>query len=176
MWFSNPRPEVAEEAAELAERVGDPELLAYAWAGKCMAAFRAGDFDTAFVWAQKRFGMLDEISDPDHVADIYEFAVGSLCRLEPIKGVEELVQGFARAATGRPKLRLLLGGDGPLKDRLLDLARRAGMGDRVSIEGAWVRPADVLPALDLFVLASLVQCLKPVRCVDSLLSHATSED
>jgi len=83
-----------------------------------------------------------------------EFAVGSLCRLEPIKGVEELVQGFARAATGRPKLRLLLGGDGPLKDRLLDLARRAGMGDRVSIEGAWVRAAEFLPALDLFVLAS----------------------
>src|SRR5439155_1611572 len=39
-----------------------------------------------------------------------------------------------------------------LAERLL--ARRAGMGDRVSIEGAWVRPAEFLPALDLFVLAS----------------------
>ena len=75
LWFSNPRPEVAEEATALAERVGEPELLGYAWAGECMAAFRAGDFETAFGWAQKRFGMLDEISDPDHVADIYEFAV-----------------------------------------------------------------------------------------------------
>jgi len=83
-----------------------------------------------------------------------EFAVGSLCRLEPIKGVEDLVQGFARAAAGTPRLRLLLGGDGPLRDQLLELARRAGLADRVTIEGAWVSAEEFLPALDLFVLAS----------------------
>ncbi len=83
-----------------------------------------------------------------------EFAVGSLCRLEPVKGVEDLVQGFARAAAGVPRLRLLLGGDGSLKDRLLDRARRAGLEDRVSIGGAWVSAPEFLPALDLFVLAS----------------------
>ncbi|OLC54089.1 MAG: hypothetical protein AUH92_04730 [Acidobacteria bacterium 13_1_40CM_4_69_4] len=83
-----------------------------------------------------------------------EFAVGSLCRLERIKGVEELVRGFARAAGGRPRLRLWLVGDGSLRDPLLRMARRAGLADRVSIAGSWVRAQEFLPALDLFVLAS----------------------
>jgi len=83
-----------------------------------------------------------------------EFVVGTLCRLEPVKGVEELLDGFARAARFRPRLRLLLGGDGPLRDRLQHEARVAGLSDRVLIGGSWVRAPDFLPALDLFVLAS----------------------
>jgi len=84
-----------------------------------------------------------------------EFAVGTLCRLEPVKGVEDLLLGFTRAALVRPRLRLLLGGDGPLRDRLLQQARDAGLADRVLIGGSWVRAPEFLPALDLFVLASL---------------------
>jgi len=83
-----------------------------------------------------------------------EFAVGTLCRLEPVKGVEEMLDGFARAAKVHPRLRLLLGGDGPLRDRLLHDAREAGLSDRVVIGGSWVRAPDFLPALDLFVLTS----------------------
>jgi glycosyltransferase involved in cell wall biosynthesis len=83
-----------------------------------------------------------------------EFVVGTLCRLEPVKGAEDLLRAFLLAAAGRPGLRLIFGGDGPLRDRLLDLARQAGRADRVVIDGSWVRPEDFLPALDLFVLAS----------------------
>ncbi len=83
-----------------------------------------------------------------------EFAVGTLCRLEAVKGVEELLHGFARASSVRPQLRLLLAGDGPLRDRLVRQARDAGLQDRVLIGGSWVRATEFLPALDLFVLAS----------------------
>ncbi len=83
-----------------------------------------------------------------------EVVVGSLCRLEPIKGVEDLVRGFLMAARSRPALRLYLGGDGPLRDRLLNLARDSGLGERVTIAASWITPEEALPALDLFVLAS----------------------
>jgi glycosyltransferase involved in cell wall biosynthesis len=82
------------------------------------------------------------------------FAIGTLCRLEPIKGVEDLLRGFLQAAADRPRLRLILAGDGPLRERLRDLARDSGLLQRVHVATGWVRPEEVLPALDLFVLAS----------------------
>jgi glycosyltransferase involved in cell wall biosynthesis len=83
-----------------------------------------------------------------------DLVVGSLCRLEPIKGVQELLQGFLRAAASNPRLRLLVGGDGPLKEELLRRTLVSGRRDRVTITGVWVSPEDVLPALDIFVMAS----------------------
>ena len=83
-----------------------------------------------------------------------DFAIGTLCRLEPVKGAEELLHAFLLAAEAQPRLRLVIGGDGPLRERLLDRARAAGRAERVVIDGSWVRPEDLLPALDLFVLAS----------------------
>lgn len=83
-----------------------------------------------------------------------DLAVGSLCRLEPIKGVEDLLLGFLRAAATNRRLRLFLGGDGPLGEALLRRAGLSGLRDRVAITGAWAAPEDVLPALDIFVMAS----------------------
>jgi len=83
-----------------------------------------------------------------------DLVVGTLCRLEPIKGAEELVRGFTLAAQDRPRLRLFVCGDGPLRMHLQDLAREAGIPERVRLEGRWVAPESVLPALDMFVLAS----------------------
>ncbi len=93
--------------------------------------------------ARRRFGFAEG-----------HLVIGSLCRLEAIKGVEDLARGFVLAARDRSRLRLLLGGDGPHRDRLLALARDSGLGDRILILSSWVEPAEVLPALDLFVLAS----------------------
>jgi glycosyltransferase involved in cell wall biosynthesis len=83
-----------------------------------------------------------------------DLVVGTLCRLEPVKGTEDLLEGFAMAARSRPHLRLVIGGDGPLRESLAALARSHGLGDRVRVEGRWMPPEEVLPALDLFVLAS----------------------
>lgn len=83
-----------------------------------------------------------------------DLVVGSLGRLEAIKGAEDLLRGFLLAAAKRSRLRLRISGDGPLRDRLAGLTRAAGMQDRVAIGGTWESPETVLPALDLFVLAS----------------------
>jgi len=80
--------------------------------------------------------------------------VGTLARLEPIKGVEEVVRGFCAVARSRPHLHLFVAGDGPLRARLIDLARRAGVLERVRLAGEWIAPEEILPALDIFVLAS----------------------
>jgi glycosyltransferase involved in cell wall biosynthesis len=83
-----------------------------------------------------------------------DIAIGTLCRLEPIKGVEDLLNGFVMAASRRPRLRLFLGGEGPLAERLLSVARAAGVEERVSVTGSWWAAPDFLPALDLFALVS----------------------
>jgi len=82
------------------------------------------------------------------------FVVGALCRLEAIKGPDLLLEGFARAAASRPRLRLFLGGEGALRPRLLARAAIAGLSQRVTLADGWVSPADVLPALDLYVQSS----------------------
>jgi len=71
--------EAAREASELAERSGDTDLRSYAWGARAVVAFAGGDFDASLTWSQLRLDVLGEISDPDHVADIYEIAIPSYC-------------------------------------------------------------------------------------------------
>jgi class 3 adenylate cyclase len=77
-WERN-TPEAAREASELAERSADVELRSYAWGARGTVAFAEADFASALTWAQRRLDVKDEISDPDHVAEIYEQAIPSHC-------------------------------------------------------------------------------------------------
>jgi class 3 adenylate cyclase/tetratricopeptide (TPR) repeat protein len=77
-WERN-TPEAAREAYEIAERSADLDLRSYAWAARAVVAFAEGDFESALSWSQRRLDVLHDISDPDHVADIYEIAIPSLC-------------------------------------------------------------------------------------------------
>jgi class 3 adenylate cyclase len=61
----------AVEASAIAERLGNVELRAAAWDARGIASFVAGEFDHGRAWAERRFELLDEISDPDIRADIY---------------------------------------------------------------------------------------------------------
>jgi class 3 adenylate cyclase len=77
-WERN-TPVAAREASELAERSGDVELRSYAWGARGAVAFNERDFESALTWSQRRLNVKDEISDPDHVADIYEITIPSYC-------------------------------------------------------------------------------------------------
>jgi glycosyltransferase involved in cell wall biosynthesis len=129
----------AEE--HLARGIGRPGQFTVVRSGIDMRPFRTSAKRRAA--CRERFGLRDD-----------EFAVGTLCRLEPIKGVDDLLRGFLLASSTRPRLRLILAGDGPLKSRLIDAARRAGAMARIALTTSWVSGPDVLPALDLFALVS----------------------
>ncbi len=61
----------AREASAIAEQLGDVELRSQAWDVRGIAEFVAGRYELGRAFAERRFELLDEISDPDHRADIY---------------------------------------------------------------------------------------------------------
>ncbi|HUT32702.1 MAG TPA: glycosyltransferase family 4 protein [Planctomycetota bacterium] len=84
-----------------------------------------------------------------------ELVLLTVRRLVPRMGLGQLIRAFALASAKRPGLRLVVGGEGPLRGHLEELARAAG--GRVDFTGL-VPPADLprhLQAADLFMLPSL---------------------
>jgi glycosyltransferase involved in cell wall biosynthesis len=80
--------------------------------------------------------------------------IGFLGRLEPVKGLPVLLDAMARL---RVPATLVIGGEGPERERLRGLVQAAGLGKRVSFVGE-VAYADVpgfLKALDVLVLPSV---------------------
>jgi DNA-binding SARP family transcriptional activator len=71
--YSRPEAAVAAaaEANEIAQRLPDVELRSYALRAEVDAALAEGRYDEARALAERRMALLDEISDPDHVADVY---------------------------------------------------------------------------------------------------------
>jgi glycosyltransferase involved in cell wall biosynthesis len=61
--------------------------------------------------------------------------IGSIGRLSAEKGYENLLRAAARLVPNRPRLHLLLVGDGPERRSLVDLAAALGIADRVHLPG-----------------------------------------
>lgn len=83
-----------------------------------------------------------------------ESMIGTVARLHRDKGIEILLEGAALAIKSWSGMRLLIVGDGPEKARLMSLAERLGIMDRVIFAG--FRP-NVLPwisSMDIFCLTS----------------------
>jgi hypothetical protein len=70
-WNPTAGADAAVEASVLAERLEDAALRSAAWDARGIIAFVAGEFDLGRAWAERRFELLDDISDPDVRADIH---------------------------------------------------------------------------------------------------------
>jgi len=81
--------------------------------------------------------------------------IGALTRFFPAKGIGYLVQAFGVLAPRYPELRLLLAGDGPLRDQLEQEARATGAGDRVIFAGPVETIAEHLALLTVAAMPSL---------------------
>jgi glycosyltransferase involved in cell wall biosynthesis len=83
-----------------------------------------------------------------------------LGRLVNWKGVDLLLDAFARVVVPFPAAQLEILGDGPLRGALEAQAVRLGVRDRVNFVG-WVKPAEGATRMqdaDVFVLPSLREC------------------
>jgi DNA-binding SARP family transcriptional activator len=65
----------AREACAIAEGLPDVELRSYTYHASADSALAEGRYDDAREWAERRLELLDRISDPDHVADVYWSAI-----------------------------------------------------------------------------------------------------
>ncbi len=80
--------------------------------------------------------------------------VVSVARLDPQKEPVRLIEAFAAFATGDAHGRLLMAGDGALRDEARSRAEALGIAGRVHFLGVRSDVADLLAAADVFALAS----------------------
>jgi glycosyltransferase involved in cell wall biosynthesis len=83
--------------------------------------------------------------------------VGAVSRLAWKKGIAHLVQATPRILAAAPDARVVVAGDGPLRDELRAEAAALGVGDRVLLLGSRDDTIALMAAFDVFVLPSVVE-------------------
>jgi glycosyltransferase involved in cell wall biosynthesis len=78
----------------------------------------------------------------------------TVARFHPVKDHRVLLHGFQQAAAVHPEFDLLLAGDGPLRNDLVELSRSLGIAHRVHFLGVRSDVPTLLQAADLFALTS----------------------
>lgn len=82
------------------------------------------------------------------------FTIGYLGRLEPHKGIDDLIHAAALLLPSQPNLHVNIAGNGPERPFLEALAQELGIADHVHFLGRVPDAAQFLRQLDIFVLPS----------------------
>ncbi|WP_170230278.1 glycosyltransferase [Aneurinibacillus danicus] len=82
------------------------------------------------------------------------FVIGTVSRLVAVKGLTDLMQAFILLAEEHPRVHWLVIGDGPEKGPLENMAKEAGISDRVHFAGFRQDVPRCLHAMDLFISPS----------------------
>ena len=81
----------------------------------------------------------------------------NVAALTHVKDHSLLIRAFNLLSREIPDARLLLVGDGPLREDLEKLAAESGLGDRVVFAGMRIEGPDIIDACDVFCLSSRVE-------------------
>ncbi len=81
--------------------------------------------------------------------------IGTVARLEPVKGVRYLIAAAPSVLRAAPQARFLVVGDGALRHQLENLARRLGVAEQTIFTGHKDHPLDWMAAMDVYVQPSL---------------------
>lgn len=122
----------------------------------------------AFGVPAERFVSAPNLIDPAHLQRAAEapldpaieawsrgkLLIGSVARLSWEKGLDRLIEAFARFATESPEARLVIAGQGPQQSELNLLIKELGLEERVRLVGYQENPYPLMRRLDLFVLPS----------------------
>jgi glycosyltransferase involved in cell wall biosynthesis len=91
-----------------------------------------------------------------------DIVVGSVGRLSPQKNPHDFVRVAELLSRGRPALRFVYVGDGPMRREIEGALESAGMTDRVLLLGIRDDVPDILRTMDVFILTSLWEGLPRV--------------
>ncbi len=94
---------------------------------------------------------------------------GTVTRLAPEKNLEMLLDVAARTRRAVGDAQFLVIGDGPLRENLRERVRQLGVGDCVHFLGWRTDVAELLAALDAFLLTSHIEA-NPVSILEALAS------
>lgn len=97
------------------------------------------------------------LTHADAGLDDNDFVIGIASRLDPVKGVEYLVDAFAKVVTLFPQARLLLVGNGTCENSLKEQSVKLGIDDKVRFVGYQDNVDAWLDLFDVFVLPSLAE-------------------
>jgi len=88
-----------------------------------------------------------------------KFVFLTIAHLDANKNTEGLVRAFARQFRGKDKFKLVIGGDGGLKDKLVELCSELGIIQQVKFEGFMTRERIIraVKECNAFVLASVYE-------------------
>jgi len=105
--------------------------------------------------ARQQAGKL--VTRDDAGLDNSNFVIGIASRLDPVKGLEYLVDAFAKIVMAYPMARLLLVGDGPCEKNLRKQSIKLGVADKVIFVGYQDNVDNWLDLFDVFALPSLAE-------------------
>jgi len=84
-----------------------------------------------------------------------DIVLGTISRLDPIKNQSMMLKAFKRARATNPQLKLLMIGDGPLREELKALTQELDLNASVIFTGFQPNPQAYLALMDIFLLPSL---------------------
>ena len=80
--------------------------------------------------------------------------IGSIGRLDPVKNLDLLLEASADVLDRIPNIEIILAGEGPSKEKLLQKAVRLGISDKVHFLGLRKDVPDLLSAIDIYTCTS----------------------
>jgi glycosyltransferase involved in cell wall biosynthesis len=85
--------------------------------------------------------------------------VGTIGRLSPVKGYNYLLYAIKEVKKYIPNINLILIGEGPQKDYLMELVEQLGLKENVFFLGSQMNVKQFYPLMDVYVLPSLQEGL-----------------
>jgi sugar transferase (PEP-CTERM/EpsH1 system associated) len=86
--------------------------------------------------------------------DKNDFVIGNIGRLVSVKGHRDLIQAFSLVHKSLPKVKLVIAGDGPLKDDLINFSQSLRLQKNILFLGERNDILELLNTFDIFVLPS----------------------
>ena len=85
----------------------------------------------------------------------HDIVFGTISRLDPIKNQMMMISAFQKVQQSHPQSKLLIIGDGPIRENLEQHTAELGLKDSVIFTGFIVNPQRYFCLMDIFLLPSL---------------------